>query len=168
MWSPISTGSEPRLDIESDAWHQISPRRELRPPGEIRGGFLIWGTWMGRLKAMPSRLAQMPARLGPAFPTEQARDAGLSGRKQLGREMYDTRRWRKLRHEVFARDLFTCQMCGRLEGDTSKLVADHRIPHMGMADRFFDKSNLWTLCASPCHNKIKQAEETAAKMRGEY
>ncbi len=123
---------------------------------------------MGKLKAIPPRLAPMPARFGPALPTEQARDAGLSGRKQLGREMYDTRRWRKLRHEVFARDLFTCQMCGRIEGDTSKLVADHRIPHMGMADRFFDKSNLWTLCASPCHNKVKQAEETAAKMRGEY
>ena len=163
------------LHPRADRWVADSPRVQIlppqpiqRPPGEIRGGFLIWGTWMGRLKAMPSRIPPMPNRFGSPLPDERSRDVGLTGRRQLGREMYDTRRWRKLRHEVFARDLFTCQMCGRLEGDTSKLVADHRIPHMGMADRFFDKSNLWTLCASPCHNKIKQAEETAAKMRGEY
>jgi len=56
------------------------------------------------------------------------------------------------------RDLFTCQRCGQIEGDTSKLIADHRRPHRGIAALFWDILNLWTLCAS-CHSSWKQRAE---------
>jgi 5-methylcytosine-specific restriction endonuclease McrA len=45
---------------------------------------------------------------------------------------YKTARWQKLRLEVFLRDYYTCQCgCGQIEGDTSQLVCDHKIPHRG-------------------------------------
>lgn len=49
-------------------------------------------------------------------------------------ELYHSARWRELRELILKRDLYTCQMlgCGRIEKDTSKLVADHKIPHKGM------------------------------------
>jgi 5-methylcytosine-specific restriction protein A len=74
---------------------------------------------------------------------------------------YKTARWRALRLKVFLRDLYTCRKCGRIEGDTSKLVCDHIDPHRGDERRFWDEANLQTLCAE-CHNRLKQAEEQAS------
>lgn len=74
------------------------------------------------------------------------------------RKWYKTARWRTLRWSVLVRDCFTCQRCGTIEGDTSKLVADHRKPHRGDAALFWDERNLETLCAS-CHSGAKQREE---------
>jgi 5-methylcytosine-specific restriction enzyme A len=79
---------------------------------------------------------------------------------------YNTPRWRRLRMEVFCRDVFRCQMCGKLEGDTSKLVADHRKAHRGRPELFWDPQNIQTLCADPCHNTLKQREEAAAGPAG--
>jgi 5-methylcytosine-specific restriction endonuclease McrA len=81
------------------------------------------------------------------------------------RALYKTARWRALRIATFIRDAYTCQMCGRIEGDTSKLVADHRHPHRGDLALFWAETNLWTLCASPCHSKHKQRMEQAAEYR---
>jgi 5-methylcytosine-specific restriction enzyme A len=52
-------------------------------------------------------------------------------------------------------------MCGKLQGDTSKLACDHKLPHKGDAALFWDEDNCQTLCADPCHNKHKQAQERA-------
>ena len=78
------------------------------------------------------------------------------------RKWYKTARWQALRFATFLRDLFKCQMCGRLEADTSKLVCDHRVPHRGSEKLFFDPSNLWTLCKR-CHDTAKRNEEQATK-----
>lgn len=53
---------------------------------------------------------------------------------------------------------YTCARCGKLEGDTSKLVADHIKAHRGNADLFWDEANLQCIC-SVCHSSLKQAEE---------
>jgi 5-methylcytosine-specific restriction endonuclease McrA len=45
-----------------------------------------------------------------------------------------------------------------VEGNTSKLVADHKKPHRGNEHLFWDDTNLTTLCAS-CHSSAKQREE---------
>lgn len=76
---------------------------------------------------------------------------------------YKTARWQALRLKVFTRDLFTCQRpeCRRLEGNTSKLVCDHIEPHRGDERKFWDESNLQTLCKA-CHDRLKQAEEQAS------
>lgn len=75
------------------------------------------------------------------------------------RAWYRTARWRRLRLKVFARDLFTCQCgCGRLEGNTSLLVCDHKEPHRGSEALFWNEANLQTLLKS-CHDGAKQKQE---------
>nr|MDX8322409.1 HNH endonuclease [Agrobacterium sp. rho-8.1] len=56
--------------------------------------------------------------------------------------------------------LFTRQMagCGKIEGNTSKLICDHVKPHKGDEVVFFDETNLQTLCKL-CHDTLKQREE---------
>lgn len=79
---------------------------------------------------------------------------------------YKTARWQALRQQIFLRDLYTCRMCGALEGDTSKLVCDHVKPHRGNARLFWDAANLQTLCKA-CHDSAKQrAEQASLHTRG--
>lgn len=66
-----------------------------------------------------------------------------------------------MRWDVLVDAEFVCQMCGKLEGNTSKLVADHRKPHRGDPELFWDRTNLWCLC-EVCHSTVKQREEQAA------
>lgn len=116
---------------------------------------------MGKLKALGSRLAPLKPGLGSLPPVERTVDAQRSIYAPW-REWYNTTRWRALRLVIFARDLFTCQWpgCGRIEGNTSKLVADHVRPHRGDARLFWDEGNLQTLC-KPCHDSKKQRAERA-------
>lgn len=74
------------------------------------------------------------------------------------RKLYKTARWRKLRLDVLTRDLFTCQMCGKVEVDTSKLVCDHVLPHYGDEQAFW-AGPFQTLCNTPCHAIHKQKLE---------
>jgi 5-methylcytosine-specific restriction protein A len=53
------------------------------------------------------------------------------------RKWYGLKRWRDMRWDVLVEAMFTCQICGTLEGNTSKLVADHRKPHRGDAVLFW-------------------------------
>ena len=95
---------------------------------------------------------------------------GHDDRGEAGRSWYHLARWkhpeRGLRIQVLTRDLFTCQWpgCGRLEADTSRLVADHKVPHRGDPTLFWSEANLWTLC-KPCHDRLKQAAEANAVRR---
>ncbi|RIA37487.1 HNH endonuclease [Hephaestia caeni] len=113
---------------------------------------------MARLTSIRSRLTTVRPKLASAPVDRAAVDRVRGGR--VWRKWYKTARWRALRWSVLVRDHFTCQRCQRIEGDTSKLVADHRTPHRGDAALFWDESNLWTLCAS-CHSGAKQREERA-------
>ncbi|WP_246690813.1 HNH endonuclease [Neorhizobium alkalisoli] len=107
----------------------------------------------------------MPSRLGRVAGDEKSRhrerDANLEHRK-----WYKTARWQKLRMSVLVRDMFTCQMvgCGRIEADTSQLVADHKTPHHGDERLFWDDQNLQCLC-KPCHDRLKQKEERSQARR---
>ena len=110
-----------------------------------------------------ARLPTAPARLTVPRPALMA-PKDEAGRTQYRREVtpwrkwYDTARWKRLRWSVLLRDLFTCQMCKRTEGDTSQLVGDHKVPHRGDAVLFWDASNIQCLC-KPCHDGRKQAME---------
>lgn len=77
---------------------------------------------------------------------------------QPWRQWYKTARWQKLRWSILVRDLFTCQMCRKVEAITSLLVADHKTPHRGDERLFWDEQNLQCLCKS-CHDSTKQSEE---------
>ena len=118
---------------------------------------------MGKLKTLPNRLATLTPTLGWLPAPERGSHADRLTHAPW-RKWYGTARWQKLRRSIWIRDLFTCQWpgCGRLEGDTSQLVADHREPHRGNEQMFWDQRNLWTLC-KPCHDSRKQKAEQAAR-----
>jgi 5-methylcytosine-specific restriction endonuclease McrA len=97
---------------------------------------------MAKLTNLKPRLGTLAPRFGYTPGDEKARD-----------------RWRALRQTIFLRDLYTCRMCGRLEGNTSLLVCDHKQPHRGSETLFWSPKNLQTLCASPCHNSLKQRQD---------
>lgn len=111
---------------------------------------------MGKLTGITPRLGALRPKLASAPVNRQERDRVRDQRPW--RKWYKTSRWKALRWAVLVRDLFTCQRCGRLEADTSKLLADHRTPHRGDEVLFWDVLNLWALCAS-CHSGAKQREE---------
>lgn len=110
------------------------------------------------------RLANIKPVLGslrPVIGRLPGRDAYEADRREVTwRGWYKLARWKRLRLAIFERDLFTCQMagCGRIEGNTSLLVADHREPHRGDERLFWDERNLQTLC-KPCHDGAKQRAE---------
>jgi 5-methylcytosine-specific restriction endonuclease McrA len=80
------------------------------------------------------------------------------------RKLYMTKRWRFLRAEVLARDLFTCQQpgCGsRLvngRSDPRSAVVHHKTPHKGELELFYDKDNLEAVCWT-CHSGAIQSAE---------
>lgn len=115
---------------------------------------------MGRLSRMPALLASVPPALASMPVDDKDRDKKRAEFHPY-RAWYQTKEWRRLRWATLVRDCFTCQMCGRIEADTSKLVADHKRPHRGDRALFFDPNNTETLCASPCHSKHKQRLEQA-------
>ncbi len=117
---------------------------------------------MARLRQPPARLAAAPFTIGMA----RRREATARRQAAPWRRWYDTARWAALRMAVFARDRFTCQMCGKLEGNTALLVADHREAHRGDPSLFWDEDNIQTLCKSPCHDKHKQALEQDTRFQG--
>lgn len=88
-------------------------------------------------------------------------------RAEPWRAWYRTAKWKALRLEVLARDLWRCQWpgCGvtlkRGRDDPRSAVVDHRRAHRGDAAAFWDEGNLQALCKA-CHDGPKQAAERAA------
>lgn len=76
----------------------------------------------------------------------------------------NTRRWRRIRAAIIARDGYQCVQCGR----SGLLEVDHIIPrHKGGA--IYDPANLQSLCSGPygCHARKTAAElgNTDARQR---
>ena len=115
---------------------------------------------MARLPTLKPRLSAPIGRLS-ARPTEKARSAQRL-KDSPWRKWYGTERWKTLRWQVLTDAGFTCAMCGKVETDTSQLVADHTQPHRGNEELFWDRTNIQCVCA-PCHNSRKQAMERADK-----
>lgn len=109
---------------------------------------------MPRLTNLRPSLGVVASRLRPLDDVRKAE-------RESWRGWYGLARWARLRAAVLLRDLYTCQMCGRIGG---RLVVDHRCPHRGDAHLFWDEANLQTLCKSPCHDKHKQALEAAGRL----
>lgn len=113
---------------------------------------------MGRLTQLPTRLTSPAKRL-----KEPEAAAPLIHRDNAPwRRLYNTARWRALRWATLERDNFTCRMCGRLQGDTSQLVCDHKRPHRGNLTLFWDEANLQAVC-KPCHDGAKQRLEQGSR-----
>jgi 5-methylcytosine-specific restriction enzyme A len=67
---------------------------------------------------------------------------------------------------IIARDLFTCRMCRKVEGNTSLLVCDHIEPHRGCVEKFW-AGPFQTLCKG-CHDNEKQRLERAPVRKTEF
>jgi 5-methylcytosine-specific restriction endonuclease McrA len=117
---------------------------------------------MGKLKAISSHLVSLKPTVGFLQQSPKS-EAATRIAYAPWRKWYSTERWRKLRIAIFKRDGFTCQWpgCGRVEGNTSRLVADHKRRHNGSPSLFWDEGNLQTLC-KPCHDGPKQRAEQGA------
>jgi 5-methylcytosine-specific restriction protein A len=113
---------------------------------------------MPRLSSLKSSLPSLASSVAYAPKDEQERDRFRD--QQHWRKWYRTARWKKLRWAVLLLQGFTCTRCGKLEGDTSQLVADHVKPHRGDEALFWDENNLTCIC-KPCHDGAKQREERA-------
>lgn len=114
---------------------------------------------MTRLSNLKPRIPTL--RHSVAWLPEGSAEVDRARRDLPWRKWYSSTRWGRLRWSVLLRDQFTCQLCGRLEGKTSLLVADHKTPHHGNPRLFWDVGNIWTLC-KPCHDGAKREEERAS------
>ncbi len=114
---------------------------------------------MGKLSNLQPTMSRLAPRLGFAEGDAKAAD---KSRNQLSpwRTWYKSARWLKLRQVILLRDLYQCQMCGRI--GTQGMVVDHVRPHRGDEALFWAETNLQVLCSSPCHSKHKQALERAS------
>lgn len=112
------------------------------------------------IRTIKPRLKALAPRLKPSIGNERVR---LNDREKLQpwRRWYHSAEWKRLRMAVLIRDMFTCQICGKIESDTSQLIGDHTIPHNGNRDAFFNEQNVQCLC-KPCHDSEKQRRERSA------
>lgn len=114
---------------------------------------------MARLSTLRPSITTPPPSVRREAPPEQTREQRRYADKPW-RKWYGLKRWKDMRWAVLVEACFTCSRCGRLERDTSRLVADHKIAHRGREELFWDKNNLACMCAD-CHDTVKQREEQA-------
>ncbi|MGQ3212993.1 MAG: HNH endonuclease [Shinella sp.] len=114
---------------------------------------------MTKLSTLKPPIARLPTSVASVSPQEQTRDIRRYAAAPW-RKWYGLKRWKDLRWQVLLDALFECQRCGAIEHDTSKLVADHKVPHRGRERLFWDRENLTCLCKA-CHDTVKQREEQA-------
>jgi 5-methylcytosine-specific restriction protein A len=112
------------------------------------------------MRSLKPSVSTLSNPLAPSHATTQDKDRYRDA-TQPWRSWYKLERWRRLRLAIFLRDGFTCAMCGKLQGDTSKLACDHRQAHKGNSALFWDEANLQTLC-KPCHDSRKQRLDLAS------
>jgi 5-methylcytosine-specific restriction protein A len=119
---------------------------------------------MGRLKMLTPRLTTLRPRIDVLrrADLEQARDRRRD-QEVATRGLYKTAHWQRLRMSILARDLFTCRMCRKVEGNTALLVCDHIEPHRGCVETFW-AGPFQTLCKA-CHDGKKQKLERAKQIR---
>ena len=128
---------------------------ELRPWQKLRA-FRVGGCGLGKLKAALPRLTATVPRIGYAQGDTRQQDRSREAFAPW-RAWYRTAKWKKLRHRILHRDLFTCRMCGAVS--QHGMVVDHVAQHRGDEALFWDEGNLQVLCHSPCHSKHKQRAE---------
>ncbi|WP_167622076.1 HNH endonuclease [Paracoccus sp. AK26] len=112
------------------------------------------------MKQLAPRGRQLKPRGQSGLGPGRARD-----RVDTWRAWYKTAEWRAIRWEALVSAYFTCVRCG-LVYDSANLVGDHKRPHRGNRELFFDRTNVQCMCAD-CHNRHKQREERANAYRGD-
>lgn len=78
------------------------------------------------------------------------------------KKLYATKAWQQLRTGILARDGYMCQRCGVMltQGRKHKTAAvvNHKTPHKGDLELFYDVGNLEAVCKH-CHDGKIQRQE---------
>jgi 5-methylcytosine-specific restriction protein A len=80
------------------------------------------------------------------------------------KHLYNTKRWYRMRHYQLTGTPL-CEDCAQRGKVAPATVADHKRPHRGDEELFFDEKNLQSLC-KPCHDGAKQQFEKSGTVRG--
>jgi 5-methylcytosine-specific restriction endonuclease McrA len=73
------------------------------------------------------------------------------------KRFYDSVRWRKLRKWFLSINPL-CVICLKMGRETPATIVDHKKPHKGNYELFWDQDNWQSLCAG-CHSAVKQQQE---------
>lgn len=116
---------------------------------------------MARLSSLPPRIGAVPTKLGTP-PRQVDEPQGRYRANAPWRAWYSTAEWQALRLRVFVRDAYTCQRTGELctgkHPAPNSPVANHKRPHRGNRELFFDETNIETVTKA-VHDSTIQAEE---------
>lgn len=91
-----------------------------------------------------------------------ARTDHRSDEAKAWRRLYKTSRWLRLRESHFSEEPL-CVECKRSDNVTVADICDHKRPHKGNLDLFWDPNNLQSLC-KPHHDSLKQREELGQRV----
>ncbi len=120
---------------------------------------------MGRLKGRGFKSPLQPSR-GRMQLQPKSSDASHERRRvnkvPHWKRWYDTARWKQLREDVLKRDDYICQATGVLLvgglNTWNSPIADHKVPHRGDPELFWDPDNVWAVCKR-WHDSEKQRLE---------
>lgn len=114
------------------------------------------------MKLMRPKVGKMPGRVKQQFSNDEHARTKFRDNTQPWRAWYKTKRWERLRIEVFIRDLYRCQrtgvMCTGRHPDANSPVANHKTPHHGDPALFWDVDNIETV-TKEVHDGLIQSEE---------
>lgn len=80
------------------------------------------------------------------------------------KHLYNTKAWHRLRwHQLQNHPL--CVMCESQGNTAAATIVDHIDAHRGDEIKFFDPTNLQSLCKR-CHDSVKQQLEKSGVLRG--
>lgn len=129
-WNVGGGEMQSEVDNGSRGPHYVMPFLRLQPYGpgsQLRKLITVRGHFRGA-----SDLAEVPT--------------GFEGDRQPApvKAVFKPALPSRLRYKILRRDKFTCQICGKSQGDGVKLEVDHKTPRAKGGGH--DPVNLWTLC----------------------
>lgn len=94
----------------------------------------------------------------------------MSSRDAPWRAWYKTARWLALKEAAHLRDLYICQRSGVLltgkHPAPDSPVANHKTPHRGNPDLFWDIDNIETVSKAVHDSEIQKEEQASLHQRG--
>lgn len=124
---------------------------------------------MGRLKGrgLRPRVRTTSGFTSRVSSTDESAQARLQSKAPAWKRWYKTARWQKLRKRIIERDGLFCQQTGeRLSGKHpahNSPVVDHKRPHRGDPDLFWDEGNLQVV-SKGYHDSVKQRLEKSGQI----
>lgn len=125
------------------------------------GGLIRLVVFMGKLKTVSPRLAVASGARLPVLGNGGSARA-VKGNSSAARGY--GYRWQQARASFLAANPL-CALCSTDLSPVAATVVDHKIPHGGNDDLFWDKSNWQPLCKH-CHDSVKQRAENRVRRDG--